>query len=239
MRVIYFFFFFSASLISGGCVKTNSPQGSAALNIVNAINYSDPIVTNFTQINSKSPEGPALQYFATANQIGYCSSWESGSYVGPTFLSISQISDTLAYLWSGELNLNPGGIYSLFFCGDTTSVDTLLTSDKVPYYSISDSSAGIRFVNLVKGSLPMSVNMQGNLPSQFEFSSLGYKEMSNFKPYNANSSGPGSYAFEIRDQNSDSLLAVYYWSYILQRNNTVFIAGSRDLGINAYQLNNF
>jgi len=142
-------------------------------------------------------------------------------------------------LWNGEINLKAGSIHSLFFCGDTTSVDTLFTTDIIPYYRVTDSLSGIRFVNLVKGSLPMSINIQGNLSSQAEFDNLGYKEMSNFKSYNVNGSGPGSYNFEIRDQNSDSILTVFSWSYTLEQCNTVFITGSSTIGINAYQLNNF
>ena len=239
MKQIYIYATIFTLLLISGCIKTNSYHGTSALNIVNAVNYSDPMVTNFSKNGVKGTPSSILKYYSTANQIAYGNSWESGSYIGETFLSISQISDTTNVLWNGEINLEVGSIHSLFFCGDTATIDTFFTTDIIPYYRAADSLSGIRFVNLVKGSLPMSVNIQGNSPSLTEFNNLGYKQMSIFKPYNFNSSGPGSYSFEIRDQNSDSILTVFSWSNTLQQSNTVFITGSSSLGINAYQLNNF
>jgi hypothetical protein len=221
------------------CIKTNPPNGSTALNIVNAINNSNAIVTNFTPLNAKGIPVEPLQYYSSANAISQGNDYESGSYIGLTNLSIAQITDTGVTLWNGEFDLQRGSIHSLFFCGDTSSIDTLLTTDAIPYYPYSDSMAGVRFVNLAQGSLPMSVNLQGNPPTQTEFTNVGYKLMSTFKTYSANSSAPGSYNFEIRDQASDSLLAVFSWSYTLEKNNTIYIMGSQGAGFNAAQMNNF
>jgi hypothetical protein len=236
-------FALASSILAMGCIKTNSAQGSAALNIVNAVNSSTPIVTNFTPLNAKGQFTSTLQYYLTANQISSGSSYESGSYVGATWLSVSQISDTAVTLWSGELILPQGSIHSLFFCGDTTAIDTLLTTDLIPYYPNSDSVSGVRFVNLVKGSGPMSVDIQGNPPMQYEFSGLGYKQMSTFKAYNVSSGGPGSYTFEIRDQDTDSLLTTFAWRYTLEKSNTIVIEGSENPNtttlVEAFQTNNF
>jgi hypothetical protein len=215
----------SALVVS--CVKTNGLSGSAALNIVNAVNLSNPLVTNFTPLNPKGGAENPLQYYATANQIGFAGSYESGSYPGIVDLSLSQIDDTSIDLWQGQLNLPSGSIHTLFFAGDTLSMDTLLSTDLIPYYPAGDSVAGLRFVNLVQNGLAISVNIQGNPPTQTEFSDLGFKQISAFKQYSANSNIPGYYTFEIRYQLSDSLLSVFTWNYAIFKNQTVVIAGSQ------------
>lgn len=214
--------------VLGSCNKINTDTRSASLTIVNGINNSNPLLTNFEPLAPKGGFSAPLQYYSTANQVPYGGVWESGSYVDVLSLSLFQYPDSSVSLWSGTFSLLPGSIHTLFLSGDTSSVDTLFSTDLIPYYPVSDSVAGIRFVNLAKGSLPMSVNVQGNLPSQTEFSNLGYKQISSFKPYNANSNAPGQYTFEIRDLASGNLLYTYSWSYTLFRNNTAAIIGSED-----------
>jgi hypothetical protein len=126
--------------------------------------------------------------------------------------------------------------------GDTISVDTLFTTDVVPYYPPGDSVAGLRFINLTQNSLPMAVNIQGAPPSQTEFVNLGYKQVSAFKSYSANSGVPGYYTFEIRAQASDSLLLTYTWNYQVFKNQTIVIAGSAtnlNAPINSITMNNY
>jgi hypothetical protein len=243
MRWNKYIYIIAVFLISSfGCIKTNGPSGSASINIVNAVNLSNPLVTNFTPLNSKGGAESLLQYYASANQIGFASSYESGSYTGTVDLSISQIDDTAINLWEGQLNISIGSIHTLFLAGDTLSIDTLLTTDIIPYYPGSDSVAGLRFVNLVQNGLPISVNIQGNPPTQTEFSNLGYKQISVFKQYSANSSIPGYYTFEIRYQLSDSLLSVFTWDYAIFKNQTVVIAGSQsnvNSPITPFSMNNY
>src|ERR1700761_7551729 len=88
-------------------------SGSSSLNIVNAINGSSPVVTNFTAVNAKgaSDTGP-LQYYNTANQVAYLAAYKLGDYIGNTDLSIAQISDTSRVIWSGSLDLAIGSIHT-------------------------------------------------------------------------------------------------------------------------------
>jgi hypothetical protein len=239
MRREYLYFLFGMLIADYGCRKTSSPENSAALNIVNAINNSNPIVTNFTEFNAKGILETSLQFYSTANQIPFASSWESGSYVGKTGLSIAQISDTTTTIWNGHFNLSVGSIQSLFLFGDTSSVDTLFSVDAIPFYPFSDSVAGVRFVNLVRNSQPMSINIQENPPSQTEFTDLDYKRLSSFKAYSANSAVPGYYNFEIRDQATDSLLQSFQWAFVLEKCNTIVIAGSSANGIVVFETNNY
>lgn len=228
-----------------GCKKTTQTNMTpASLNIVNAINGSNPLVTNFSPLGPKDVQSPFVTYYADANQIGYASSWESGSYAGRTYLSLAQTSDTFTTVWSGNLDLPSGTIHTFFLSGDTTRIDTLFSTDLLPYYPSGDSVAGVRFVNLAENSLPMSINIQGNLPTQTEFSGMGYKHISAFKAYAANSTVPGFYNFEVRDQNTDSLLQTYTWNYTLSRNQTIVICGSEGAAagiypIIAFSMNNY
>lgn len=226
-----------------GCTKFNH-SGSATLTIVNALDSNSYLITDFEPFGQKSDLAVPLQYFATANQVYYGNSWESGSYVDSVSLSLFQGTDTVTALWAGNLYLPQGSIHTLFLSGDTVSVDTLLTTDIIPYYSNSDSVAGVRFVNLSKGSLPMTVDLQGNPPTQFEFSNLGYRQISNFKQYNASSNAPqAGYTFEIRDQESGTLLTTISWSYLVFMNTTIVVDGSENPAtltpIQAFQVNNF
>jgi hypothetical protein len=223
-----YFVLFAYAVLMISCIKTSASGGSSSLTILNAINGNGSVLTDFQPfIANKGVASQApLQYFATANQITYGTSWVSGSYVGATTLSLFNFPDSVTTLWSSLLDFQPGSIHTLFLGGDTSSIDTLLTTDVIPYYSVNDSVAGIRVVNLIWGAGPISVNLQGNLPTQTEFNSLGYKAVSPFKEYNANSTGTGSYVFEIRDQSTDTLILTYQWQYALFKNNTFVIIGS-------------
>jgi hypothetical protein len=225
------------------CTKFNS-SGSAALSIVNAIDSNSYLITDFEPGGTKGNSGALLQYFATANQIFNGSSWESGSFVGSLSISLFQGTDTVNSLWSGTFNLAPGSIHTLFLSGDTVSVDTLFTTDLIPYYASIDSVAGVRFVNLSRGSLPISVDLQGSSPTQYEFSNLTYRQISGFKQYTAGSNAPpAGYTFEIRDQQSGNLLTTISWSYSLFKNNTIVVGGSENPNtstpIQAFQVNNY
>ena len=208
------------------CKKTNSVASSTAFTIVNGINGNGSILTNFQPMGAKGNFIAPLQYFAKANQIAYGNCWESGSYSGSVSLSLFQYPDSLDVLWHGNLNFQPGSVHTLYLGGDTSSVDTLLLTDNIPYYPILDSVAGLRFVNMVWASQPISVNLAGNSPTQMDFSNLGYRQASSFSQYSANSMASGLYSFEIRDQASDSLLATFDWYYTLFKNNTLVLIGS-------------
>lgn len=241
--LIYYFIAYIFLVTCGACKKTTAHYtAGSSLNIINAINGSNPIVTDFQPLGPKGVQN-SLEYYATANSISYASSWESGSYTGNTYLSLSQMPDTMTTLWAGSLNLKPENIYSFFLCGDTTAVDTLFTTDVLPNYIGADSLAGVRFVNLTESSQPMSVNIQGNSPTQTEFSGLAYKQISAFKSYSANSSVPGFYNFEIRDLNTDSLLQTFTWAYTLSRNQTIVICGQEGVTSNypitIFSVNNY
>ena len=198
MKKTFIYISITGMLINAfACIKTNGTRGSSSLTIINAINYSNPLITNFTPLNPKGVPLEPLQFYGTANSISWGNSYESGSNIGITYLSISQITDTTTTLWTGDLDLANGSIHTLFFCGDTSSVDTLYTTDIIPYYPSGDSVEGIRFVNLSKGSNPISINLEGSLNGS-EVTALSYKAITGFRQY-PNNSLTTDYLFVIRD----------------------------------------
>ncbi|MES1249613.1 MAG: hypothetical protein ABUL46_02970 [Chitinophaga rupis] len=222
-----------------GCHKSNNTiTAPASLNIVNAIAGSQPVIPVLGTTDT-------IQYYSSAAMIGYTSTLLYSPLSGPNILYVVQKTDTAPSkekLFNGTLNLDAGGIYSFFLSGDTTKADTLFVRDQIPVYS--DSSTGVRFGNLSPGSQPFTITLNGNTPSQTEFSGLGYRQIASFKNYIANSSVIGNnYKFVIRDQASGDSLMTYQWNYPRFKNNTLVIAGMKDsVGVKAlrvFSVNNY
>lgn len=185
------------------CSKSKALPGSASLTIVNAAAGSQYMVTNFSGTDS-------LTWYAAARLLVYndTSNYNQfNGYSGKQPLAVYRYNDTLPHsvpFFSGILNLPVGSIQTLFLAGTLTNPDTLLTTDHPPYHPASDSSVGIRFVNLSPGSNPVSVNIQGNSNGS-EVTSLAYKGVTVFKNYPAGAAVIG-YTFEFRDISTGVLL---------------------------------
>jgi len=192
---------FCLSLAIISCKKDNvPPSGASSFTIVNAVVGSSALVTNFNA-------GTALKYYSTAQQIGYGSFMEFGSYAGNVPLALSDLSDTTKAVYNSVVNLPVHTIHSLFLTGMLTAPESFLTTDNLPSHAAADSSVGIRFVNLSQGSNPVSVNIQGSANGS-EVSSLAYKSTTPFKNYSAKGN-ISSYTFEFRDATTGNLLTSY------------------------------
>jgi hypothetical protein len=236
-------------ILHSGCYKSNQPQGSASLTVVNAVAGSPALVTNFNS-NEAGKTTNTLQYYKAAKRVSYGGSTETGSFIGPTTLSLATITDTLENLWSGTLNLQTGMIYSFFLLGeDTAHIDTLFITDAPPYHSPSDSSIGIRFVNLTNGD-PVSVDIQGQSNGS-EVSSLSYKNITSFKSYPALASSK-NYIFEFRDVTTGNVLGSLTLSGVSNgsgtntaknnyryKNFTMALMGSTTFGQSVSLINNY
>ncbi len=202
--------------LASGCQKTGvlpSTQGVASLTVVDAIPGSLPAVP---VMNSASP----VEYFsnAQADFYGFFREYSPVAGENDTVYVVQLDDDTLNLnpkkgdlLFYGVLNLKSGGIYSLFLTGvDTSSPDYLLTIDSLPYYPPSDSSTGIRFVNLSTGSNPVSINLEGSQVGS-EFGALPYKGITTFKSYINNSAvaSAGGYEFVFWDTVTGDSLGVF------------------------------
>jgi hypothetical protein len=231
MRRAYYFLVLISILAASSCKKSNSgSSGIASLNIINASPDLPSVIANFSD--------NTLPFYLNQAPIYSGSTFEFGIPSGPNPLIIVSSADTIKPVFDGTLNLQAGGIYSLYLAGQGGLADTVFTKDVIPVYS--DSSVGLRFVNLSPDSKPISVNLAGNGPTQTEFSNLAYKQSTGFKTFSANSSVGGAYNFEIRNQANDSLITTVSWSYTLSKNNTIVINGlENNSSVSVFQVNNF
>lgn len=208
------------------CIKTNGPTGASSLNIINAIPGSNPLVTNFQPLSSSKIQN-ILMWYSTALQIDYGSCKEIGSYNGMTHLSLSQIDDTLTSIYSLNLNMKVGSIYSLFLTGtDTLHVDTVLNLDHLPYFPGSDSVTGVRFANLSTGSLPVMITLQADTTHTPITGSIAYKTITPFQQFSSTIEAQANgYTFEFRDVASENVLATFNYNIVPFVNVTVCLVG--------------
>jgi len=215
-------------LLATGCTKTivPAPGSVASLNVVNVLPTSLPLIpvayTTEPVTYNSSPPPVAYQKLGGVGAVAYGTNalfvLTSGA---DNFYTAQKNADTLSngngglkkYMFNSVLNLAAGGAYSLFITGrDTTASDYLFVQDDLPYHAPSDSTAGIRFVNLSTGSNPISVNIQGQATGS-EASNLAYKGITNFKNYAATYK-ISSYVFEFRDASSGALISSYTLSSV-------------------------
>jgi len=191
-------------LLLGACKKETDPvgPGTSALTIVNGLTDVNSISTLFSHAQPNTGT-----YYVNLNSIPYSYSRTLNSYSGWQQLALYQIPDTLATskpVYTLTLNLPVNTIHTLFLMGTSQSPDTLFTTDILPYHPPADTVIGVRFVNISKNSVPVSVNLLGQ-PNGSTVTSLPYKGVSAFKNYNADAT-VSSYTFEFRDKATGELM---------------------------------
>lgn len=207
-----------AEVLNTSCKKDsyNNIVPTATLNVINAA----PDVPSLNVNLTSTP----IAYSLYQQPIYYATSWEWGLPPGDSPIVIISSLDTSNALFSGNINLKAGGIYSLYILNGIAKGNALFLQDSIPVYQ--DSLAGVRFINLSPDSHPITINLVGNSPSIKEFGPLSYEQISSFKAYNAKSMNTnGFYDFEVRDQDTGDLIATYSWQFSLFKNNTIVISG--------------
>ena len=224
-----------------GCHKSSSLQGPAAVNIINAIPGSQPLIPVLGTT-------AAIPSYLNAANVPYGMARMYTPLGGSTTIYIVQdaVGDTIAPeghgtgVFSGAISFAPYGIYSFFLARDTVSADTMLVRDQIPTFT--DSSAGVRFVNLSAPGQVFAVNIEGGVLGS-EMSALPYKGITSFIPH-PGGAGPeaAGYLFVIRDQGGDSLTS-FLWMPMAFKSNTLVITGSPDStgvrGLSVFAVNNY
>ncbi|MDR3697039.1 hypothetical protein [Mucilaginibacter sp.] len=205
MRKIYFnlllIVLFSLALASCKKEVTSKANDTSSLIIVNGVAGNNYLLTNF---NGDHLNGI---YYSGMNDILYGNFEFFRGYSGGQKLGLYQIPDTNANskpVFNLALNLPVNTIHMLFLMGTAQDPDQLLTTDTLAYHPPSDSTMGIRFVNIAKGSAPVAVNLAGQANGS-EAGNLPYKSLTRFKNFNAGSA-ISSYTFEFRDKATGELL---------------------------------
>lgn len=210
----------SIALMLISCSKSSvKTTPLASLEIVNAV------------INS-----PGANLGSNPNTVYPGSYGQFGLIAGNSAIYVWPVGDSSQPYFNNNVTTVNGGIYSLFLAGGLTGVDTLLVHDTIPSYS--DSSAGIRFINLSPGTNPVSIDIMG-MANGSEAASLPYESITSFKKYSANSANT-NYNFEIRDAVSDSLLYSFSQAPALFKNITIVIDGQlSDGSFGIFTVNNY
>lgn len=220
-----------AGMLAASCKKDTGVQSNtASLNIINASSAVPEAAINYS--------AAGFSYSQNKTFIGYQSALEFGLPTGSNPVNIISSADTTGSVFHGSLNLQLGGIYSLYLAGNSTKADTVFMKDNIPYYG-ADSVAGARFINLSPDSQPVSINLQGSATK--EFSSLAYKKITAFKKYPATMAviNNGGYVYEVTDA-SGNVLTTFYWTPTVFKNNTLVISGSiSDGSISVFPVNNY
>jgi hypothetical protein len=219
-------------VLSSSCHKSTDDT-PVNVNIVHAIINGDAVIS-YVGYN------PAMTFPATAASIKFGAAAKYNTAGGANNVLVTTAASKTS-LYSGTLNLDAGGIYSLFLCGTSTAPDTMLIKEQISNYS--DSSAGVRFVNLSPQSPAMKVNIAGAAGTTV-VDPIAYKQASAFIKFSATTSITGNkYTFEVRSAANDSLLLTYPWSYTRFRNNTLVITGYATQGssptLKIYPVNNY
>jgi len=113
--------------------------------------------------------------------------WPQGDSLHPYFNTAKEIGD--------------GDIYSLFLTGSIAAPEAVLVKEALPYRT--DSTAGIRFINLSPNSTPLNITLS-TTPTVNEVSNLGYKAYTEFKTYAGLYNS--AYTFQVRAANNPNVV---------------------------------
>jgi hypothetical protein len=222
-----FLVFLALPAILGSCSKSNptSYTPSAAITITNAVAGSGAMVLNGS---------PNQNYTSVASFTSQAFPLLAG---GQT-IDVSDPAATPAITYFHRaVNITDKGNYSLFLAGlSATQADTIFITET--FTNPTDSSCGVRFINLSPDSGPLSINITGGDPGG-ETPSLAYKAYTNFKLHSARIADViAGIGFEIHDAATGNLLTTYTLIPSTFHNITLAIAGYQ-AGPSIIQINNF
>lgn len=138
-------------------------------------------------------------------------------------LQLFAFPDTLSHqrpLVDTRLQLEEGGLYSLFITGSKAAPEFVLHKDEIPAFNQQDSTTHIRFANFSDGQT-ISVNLKGEATGSF-IQSIAPKGFSDFIEMNARRSVI-KYEFEIRDHANGDLITTYVADKFNGQGGTTFI----------------
>lgn len=130
-------------------------------------------------------------YATTIASAGYT---QFGLLTGTNPIYVYPSTDSIHPYYNSTLTANQGEVYSLFLAGTPAAVDAIVVKETIPYRT--DSTAGIRFINLASNSPALNVTLSTST-SVNEVAGLTYKSMTDFKTYAGLYNS--AYTFQVRD----------------------------------------
>lgn len=204
----------------------------------------------FLSCEKNDIETTPLSSLTIANSVIGASELKLGSNTLATpFNGISQYTLTAGsnnlYIWPAGDSIHPvynqpletksGHIYTLFLAGDIAgTVDPLLVEEDLPIHT--DSTFGVRFINMAPGSPNVSIQLTGN--TNYEISDLEYKEKSWFFNYPAKIDNP-EYSFDVVENATGNLMTSLTIPTARFKNVTLAITGSAENGYIVIQVNHY
>lgn len=155
---------------------------------------------------------------------------------GSNNLYIWPTGDSLhPYYTQDKFSSSNGEVYSLFLSGTPAAVDAINIKETIPYRT--DSTAGIRFINLANNNGALNVNL-ASTPTINEVTGLSYKAYTEFKTY------PGIYnstaTFQVRKADGTLLTSFAFTTSTIPRfaNVTLVIRQNGANGVSVFRVNN-
>jgi len=223
MRYSVLFIMFVTFLFSS-CQKENADITgyTATVTLVNAVaSYNTEIKMNFTGKEFIFAKAKPLNYYYYDGKYTL-GTLTFGVPMGNVPLSIALANDTTKLIFNQAVTFTPGDAYSLFMHGRPENASGLLVKDQIPVRT--DSSTGIRFVNLSPNSNGFRINISG-APIGSAVDNLPYKGISDFISFPAKASNQ-AYNIEVHDAvTNDLLTAFYYYDIARLKNITLVIRG--------------
>ena len=151
-------------------------------------------MTSLTAVNAVVG-GAGMKIGSQSVTIANNSFTQLSLFEGSNDLYVWPVADSLhPYYSNSKFVTQDREMYSLFVFGQAGSTQGIIIKEEFPYRT--DSTAGIRFINLSPNSTPFNITLSTS-PTITEVSSLAYKQYTEFKSY------PGLYnsiyTFQIRD----------------------------------------
>lgn len=161
---------------------------------------------------------------------------------GENNLYIWPVGDSLhPYFTSNKFTSANGEVYSIFLTGIPSAPESVVVKENIPYRT--DSTAGIRFINLSPNTNSKPINITlSTTPTVNEVSGLGYKQHTGFKTFEGKFNS--SYTFQIRNDTSASpkapLATFALTTSTVPRfaNITVVIRQNGTVGVSTFRVNN-
>ena len=202
MKYVNFIF---VVLLFASCKKDTTIPQRASINIIHATVGIPTLKVNYfgsTIIYAAFTSGPGALAYGTNTVVSVSP--------GSTPVTIVSSTDTLNPIYNSPVATSGGDVYSLYLAGQSTAAEAVLVKEtNIPIHSLTDSTCGIRFINLSYNSAPVNVTLSTTTTVN-EFTNVAYKSISDFKSYPA-AVVNSTYTFQVRNS-TGTLLASYVFT---------------------------
>jgi hypothetical protein len=208
-----------------------------ATTIITSCKKDEVKTTPLTSINITNAVvgGTTAKLGSNATTISNNSYAQLAVVAGINSLYVYPVGDSAhPYYTNDKFTSNDREVYSLFLGGTPTATDAIMVKEAIPYRT--DSTAGIRFINLANNNGALNVNLS-TTPTVNEVSALAYKSLTEFKTY------PGLYnsapTFQVRKADGTLLTSFAFTTSTVPRfANVTLVIRPNATGVSVFRVNN-